>query len=199
MFPLFESICVLDGHIQNVEYHSNRFLESYQKFYLQFPDFNLLDNIFIPEEYRNGKIKMRISYNQSDRKHSFQPYSAKKVERLKVVVDNSIDYNLKFEDRSALERLYQQKVDCDDILIVRNNAITDTYYANIVFWNKNTWHTPKTCLLKGTKRAQLLETGRIIESSIQLSDLNDFSGFQLINAMLEFDPYTFLPIENIKF
>lgn len=183
--------------IQNAKYHSQRFLRSYQKIYFEVPNFNLFDGIKIPSEYCRGKVKLRISYNQNERKHSFQPYTTKKVNLLKVVIDNTIDYELKFEDRSPLEHLYSQRMDCDDILIVKNGWLTDSYYANICFWNGSKWYTPTTYLLNGTKRIQLLKSEEIEEAHIELKDLEHFQGFQLINAMLDFDPNTYLPIENV--
>ena len=114
-------------------------------------------------------------------------------------MDNTIDYDLKFEDRSHLEALFNQKEDCDDILIVRNQRPTDSYYANITFWDGIQWFTPSSYLLKGTKRSQLLKNGIIEELPIELKDLKNFQGFQLINAMLDFRADSVLPIENIKF
>ncbi|MEO0570500.1 MAG: aminotransferase class IV, partial [Bacteroidota bacterium] len=86
----------------------------------------------------------------------------------------------------------------DDILIVRKGWLTDSYYANIIFWDGTGWYTPSTYLLNGTKRSQLLQGGIIQEAPIQLKDLKSFKGFQLINAMLDFKPGVFLSIDNIK-
>ena len=199
IFQLFESVCVLEGYIQNASFHSKRFIDSYQKFYWQSPDFELLDSIRVPSKYQKGKVKLRISYNKTERKHFFLPYIDKKVKTLKIIFDDTIDYDLKFEDRSHLDALFEQRKDCDDILIVRNEWLTDSSYANIIFWEGTKWYTPSSCLLKGSKRSQLLETGTIEEIPIGVEDLKNFQGFQLINAMLDFRPDTFLPIENIKF
>lgn len=189
----------MGGRIQNTEFHSKRFYDSYQKFYWRPPHFELFDSITLPPQYLKGKVKLRISYNKTERKHSFQQYTEKKVETLKVIIDNTIDYDLKFEDRSHLDALFEQRKDCDDILIVRNGWLTDSSYANVVFWNGAKWYTPNSYLLRGTKRSQLLETGIIEEIPIDMEGIKNFQGFQLINAMLDFRPDTFLPIENIKF
>ena len=197
-YPLFESVCVLDGHILNAEYHQKRFLRSYRKFYWQFPVFELFNDIVIPDEYQKGKVKLRIAYGKNNSYHSFEYYSAKKTESLKLVLDNTIDYDLKFTDRNQLDLLYQKRGECDDILIVRNGFVTDSYYANIVFWDGEHWFTPSSCLLEGTKRSQLLEEETIKEMPLQIQDLGKFEGFQLINAMLDFKSNSWLPIKNIR-
>lgn len=197
IFPLFESVCVLDGRIQNAAFHSQRFLDSFKKFYWENPNFDLFEEIIIPEEYQIGKVKLRISYNKKGKEHFFQLYRQKKVGSLKVVFDDTIDYELKFENRHELDLLYKQKMDCDDILIVRNGWVTDSFYANIVLWDGLEWYTPNTHLLKGTKKSQLLSDGFIQEAAIRPKDLKSFQGFQLINAMLDFHPEIYLPITNI--
>ncbi len=42
-------------------------------------------------------------------------------------------------------------------------------------------------LLKGTTRARLLKEKRLFEEDIHLKDLDRFSGFALMNAMIDFD------------
>lgn len=190
---------MLDGSIQNAEFHSKRFLESFRKFYWKIPDFDVFDDIIIPDAHQRGKVKLRISYNMDGKKYVFQPYIKKEIESLHVVIDNTIDYDLKFEDRYQLDQLYKRKKSCNDILIARNGWLTDSYYANIIFWDGTGWYTPSTYLLNGTKRAQLLKGDIISEAPIQLKDIRDFQGFQLINAMLDFKPDVFLPIDNIKY
>ncbi len=199
IFPLFESVCLLDGCIQNAEFHSKRFLDSFKKFYWQKPDYELFEDITVPKEYQKGKVKLRISYNRQHKKHRFQPYVQNRVESLQIVIDNTIDYDLKFENRHELDVLFTQKLDCDDILIVRKGWLMDSSYANLVFWNGMEWYTPSTYLLNGTKRSQLLQNGVIREAPIQLKDVRSFQGFQLINAMMDFEPDVFLSIDSIKF
>lgn len=196
-YPLFESICVFNGIIQNTEFHIQRFQNAFQKFYWEAPRFGLFDGIEIPKEFQQGKVKLRISYGETSKKHTLSPYTKKKVETLKLVVDDSIDYDLKFEERSQLTSLFQLREHCDDVLIIKNGRITDSSYANIAFWDGRTWHTPTSYLLRGTKRSQLVQYGHIQETTIGINDFGNFQGFQLINAMLDFEPDFFLPIQNI--
>jgi 4-amino-4-deoxychorismate lyase len=188
----------LNGAILNREYHSLRFKQSYQNFYWKRPEFDLFEGIEIPHNHKNGRFKLRISYNQNDKNHTLQPYQERRINSLKIVHNDAIDYALKFEDRSLLNSLFEKRMQCDDILIVKNGWLTDSLYANLSLWDGQKWYTPKTCLLKGTKRMKLLETKEIQEASLQLKDLKKFIGFQLINAMLDFRPDVFLPIKNIE-
>ena len=51
----------------------------------------------------------------------FLPYSLRKAEKVRLVSCNSIDYSYKSTNRKETEEL----LDCDDILIVKNNLITE--------------------------------------------------------------------------
>ena len=196
-FPLFESVCVLEGIILNATHHLMRFEVSYQAYYHKKPTFKLFDQIKIPKTFQHGKVKLRISYNQTQKKYTFEQYQKKKIETLKMVYADAIDYNLKRENRNQINTLYQKKENHDDILIVKKKWLTDTSYANIILWDGYAWYTPDTPLLLGTKRMKLLQEKNISEVPIHVQNLNEFKGFQLINALLDFNPNTFIPIQNI--
>lgn len=80
--------------------------------------------------------------------------------------------------------LFEQRNGCDDILIVKNNLITDTSIANIAFLLDGQWFTPKSPLLKGTTRARLIDEGKIKIAHLRLSDVNNTSKIALMNAMM---------------
>ena len=199
MYPLFETLQVKNGVILNQEWHEARYYHAYQKFYDITSSSNLIQDIQIPLEYQRGIVKLKIAYNQKEQIINFQHYPNTPINTLKIVYDNTIDYSLKYSDRNHLNRLVSQKEDCDNILIVKNNRITDTSFTNIIFYNGNKWFTPSHPLLKGTCRANLLNQQLIYETEIQLKDLSTFKGFQLINALRLFDPNEIIPINNIKF
>ena len=198
MYPLFESISVLDGEIQNAEFHINRFEQSYRKFFWENPKYDLLDAIEIPEAYQKGQVKLRVSYGKEHKEFSLHNYKKREINSLKLVHNDEIEYDLKFQDRSGLDALFELKNDCDDVLIVKDGCITDASYANIVFFDGDTWFTPTSPLLKGTMRAKLLNERLIFERIIKEFELPQFVGFQLINSMLGFNNQQKLSIENIK-
>lgn len=128
--------------------------------------------------------KIRVVYDQDIASVTTELYTIRAVRTLKLVTDNNIVYDHKFEDRRTLEQLYSQRDGCDDVLIVKNRAITDTSYSNIIFRKGDKWFTPGTFLLNGVMRQHLLDAGAITEVPISPIDLPQFSHFKLINAML---------------
>ena len=196
MFPLVETIKILNGEICNLLYHQRRLEYSFEVYFKEKAFYLLQDVITIPKEFSKGLVKLRFLYAKKDYKLEFFYYTPHKINILKVIENNKIDYLLKFTDRSQINRLLKQKGDCDDILIVKNGFITDTSIANIVFYNGNEWVTPATPLLKGTCRDRLLKEGKIKEEIIKINDLHKFKSFCLINAMLCGDLLP-IPIKDI--
>ncbi len=197
MYPLFETICVQNGSILHTAWHQKRFQEAYRSLFRRAPRYDLLHGISIPSVQARGRVKLKIRYGEDGKEHSFSPYAIRPVNSLKLLVDDQISYPLKRTDRSHLESLWEQRNGCDDILIVKNGHICDSLYANLVFFDGSQWLTPTTYLLNGTCRQRLLWQGSIREIPLKASDISKFKGFQLINAMLGFDPEVMLPIANI--
>jgi 4-amino-4-deoxychorismate lyase len=188
MYPLFETICILNGTVLNMEWHQKRYELSYRAYYHTSSHISIIDGIVVPEDCKSGLCKMRIAYNKSSKKVEFESYTSKEIRSLKLVEDNSIEYGLKFTDRNYLNNLVtDMRGDCDDILIIKNGMVTDSSYSNIVFYNGVEWITPSTPLLKGTARERLLQQGIIKAKPIHLSDIHQFLSFKLINAMRDFD------------
>jgi len=197
MFPLIETIKVIDGIPQNLSYHQHRFEASYYKLYKELASIQLADVIQVPEEHQKGLVKLRFLYNQTDCFCQYDVYQPKQIHTLKLVIDNEIDYSLKWVNRKKLEALLLQKGKTDEILIVKNNRITDTSFTNIVFNDGKNWLTPQFPLLHGTARARLLNEGKISVADITPEDFQYFKSFKLINAMLDFEKGKEQPIENI--
>ena len=184
---LFEVIKVQNRKLRNIEYHNDRLNHSlYKVFGIKKPIY-LEQIINIPKELNNQIYKCRVIYSGKIEMIEFEPYSPKIIKSLKIVVCNDIDYNHKYFDRSRINELYEQRGDCDDILIIKNGFVTDTSYANIIFWNGKSWITPTYPLLPGTKRKKLMEEKEIIEKEIKVGDLQSFEKARIINAMIELE------------
>ncbi len=196
-YPLFESICVSDGRILREEAHRDRFRRSYLKKYRTQATYDLLEAIELPGTLK-GTHKLRISYNRRRTLYTLEPYEPRQVNRLQLVTANDIRYELKSNDRRALNRLYNMRQNCDDVLICRNGHVTDTSYSNIAFLYKGRWFTPSDPLLEGTHRSVLLDRHWLEACPIRVSEVPDFEGFQLINAMMEFRPEYSIPITHIQ-
>ena len=130
MYPLIETIKIIDGNPQNLKWHQLRFEFSTNKYFRKEAAYKIEDTLLIPEKYSRGIIKARFSYDVTDYLWQFEPYDKKEINSLKIIYDDNIDYQLKYSDRSYLKKLYQKKDECDDILIVKNGMITDTSYCS---------------------------------------------------------------------
>jgi hypothetical protein len=126
MSLLFEAIRVKENKLQNIEYH-NRRLNFSRKMLFGSNNFIYLEKyISVPDELDDGIYKCRVEYGKYIEKVEFVPYKQRSVQSLKIIKNNEIDYPYKFTDRTELEQLFLLKGDCDDILIVRMEQITDT-------------------------------------------------------------------------
>ena len=149
------------------------------------------------EHDEDGLYKLRIVYDL-DKKFTTQliPYAIPEIEKFQLVENNSYDYSFIFEDRKEFERM-KTKAKTEEIIVVKNNHITDTSYSNILFLKGKEWFTPTTYLLNGVMRQHLLHEKKIKETEITLQNIKEFSHFQLINAMNDFDDMFIYPIERI--
>ena len=196
MYPLFESLCVQDGQLLHAQCHRLRFVKAYRHCYGHSNPFDLLQGLNIPAEFAQGIVKLRIRYNHKDRNFHFEHYQTQKIESLQLVYTEELDYSFKYTERENLNALFSQKGKSDDVLIVKKGRITDSSYANVVFFDGNEWWTPNHPLLKGTCRARLLSQEIIKEILLEVNDLKNFKGLKLINAMRDMDQ-PIIPIENL--
>ncbi len=199
MCQLLETIKCKDGKLFNMEFHQARF-EKAQKEYLGIsPKIKLNEVITIPEFAKNGLFRCRVTYSTKIDSIEFFPYQFRKTNSLKLLEDNEIDYHFKYKDREKLNQLFEKRGTCDNIIIVKNGYITDSYYANIIFFDGEKWVTPDTPLLYGTQRASLLAEGKIFECRVNPDDLWKYSVAGLINAMLCFETMPLISTKYIKF
>ena len=134
-----------------------------------------------------GLHKVRLIYDNEIQSIQISHYSVREIKTLKLVRNDSIFYSHKNEDRTDLEKIYNQRGMCDDIVVVKDDNLTDTSFANLVFKNKDRWLTPSTYLLNGTMRQQLLDQKLIFEEKITVADLLKYEKVKLINSMLLFN------------
>ena len=197
MFPLFESIKVFNGKILHLDWHQWRFERSFSFLFGQSGSYKIEDVISLPDEFKVGLYKLRFSYGLSSYNFDYEPYVYNKINSLKLIHHNSIDYSLKYSDRSELDLLLAEKGNCDDILIVKNQLVTDSSISNIIFFDGKNWTTPKSPLLKGTSRERLISNKMIHEKDIDYREISNYKCFKLINAMRDFNEVESLTIDSI--
>jgi 4-amino-4-deoxychorismate lyase len=187
MSLLLESIKLENGIYSNLFYHEQRMNRSLKFLCGVDEHFELEEFLSRIEKPLAGLFKCRIVYDENSRQVEFLPYVTKAISTLRVVEHDRISYEFKYCDRKIINRLFELRRNCDDILIVKRGFVTDTSYCNIVFRKGRRWLTPWSALLKGTQRQKLLERNIIAEEDIRVEDISSFDCFKLINAMLEFD------------
>jgi len=196
MSQFIESIQIEDQEIFLLDLHQKRVNETFAHFGkegsidLQ----KIFTNLNVDE---NGLYKLRIAYDLNKNvRTQLIPYAIPEIINFQLVENNTYDYSFKFEDRKEFERM-KAKAKTEEIIIVKNNHITDTSFSNLLFLKGKEWFTPKTYLLNGVQRQNLLKGNKIKEAEINLKNLKDFSHFQIINAMNDFDDMFIYPLEKI--
>lgn len=197
-YLLVESICCHNGNMPFLAYHQKRLVKSMEAHFPGLPPHDLY-RIFQNEQFPDRLVKVRFLYNG----HSFAiekiPYARKAVRSLQVVKDDQIEYPYKYTDRTKLEALYDRRKEADEVLIVKNDLLTDAFYANIVCIIEGKLFTPSTPLLKGVMREYLLDKNIIQARDIPVSLLRKVKGIFLINALNPISTAAFIPPSGIHF
>lgn len=177
---LLETIRCEGGIAHHLSYHQKRLETSLRMVGVSTP-YNLSELIIPPDD---ALYRCRFLYTSHSFTIEFHPYTPKKTSTLRLIPNDIITYSYKFADRHALNALYEQRNGCDDVLILKNNLLTDTSIANIAFYLDNQWLTPETPLLEGTTRARLIDEGKIFPARLSAFDARNASKIALMNAMI---------------
>lgn len=196
MSQFIESIKVEDQEIYLLEFHQKRVNQTFAHFGKE-GSIDLKKIFEHLEHDEDGLFKFRVVYDL-DKKVRTQmiPYAIPEIVDFQLVENNSFDYSFKFEDRKELEKM-KMKSKAEEIIIIKNNHITDTSFSNLLFLKGKEWFTPTTYLLNGVQRQDLLKSKDIKETEITLQNLKQFSHFQLINSLNDFDENFIYPIARI--
>lgn len=190
-----ESLKLVGERFSNIELHQQR-IDLTSKMFSINSKIELKD-ISIPNFNDDLVRKCRIIYSKDDFSVSFSEYKQRKIENLKVVFDDTIDYSYKFENRDRLNSLFEDRGGCSDIIIVKNGCLTDTSFSNIVLFDGDKYFTPSSFLLNGTMRQKLIRDKIIFEKEIKLEDIHSFKKLYLINALNSLEDSLSINVENI--
>lgn len=179
---LLETIKIQDGVIFHLDYHQRRVERSLKSLSME-TSLTLATHINPPP---TGLWRCRIVYDANDVQVKYIPYEIKPFNTLQAVIDDTIVYPHKFENRDAINLLRNKINGADDIVIVKQGYVTDTSIANLAFFDGTLWHTPKKPLLHGTTRARLIDEGKLKETQISLANIKNYSKIAIMNAMLGF-------------
>lgn len=177
-----EVIKVQNKEFQNLDYHQARV--DYATTHHQLSFINLKDlYAHLPGDLDDDIYKCRITYSDKIESFALTPYKIANIGTLEFIQCDVVSYPFKFEDRTLINSLKESSA-ADEVIIVKNNKITDASIYNLVFEVGKLRMTPKDCLLKGTKRQELLDKKLITEESLTLQDIQLFAKIYFINAMV---------------
>lgn len=196
MSLFIETIKLENGKYGLIDYHNARMNRTILNFFGLSRNLNL--EHILPPAYRAGEgtHKCRVVYGRDVEKIEIVPYVRREIDRLKIV-SAEIDYSFKSADRSCFAKVLSGLGNHSDVLIIKNGFVTDTSYANVIFFDGKEWLTPSTYLLDGVKRRRLLDSNKIRETEITVDTIKNFKEVSLINAMLE-PGDTVIDIKNIN-
>ena len=201
MTDYLETLCWYRGFLRQPAYHV-QLMEATLGFSLPFSADHLqhlAEQLAPPEAFgAETHYKFRFIYNADGiQTATLSPYAPAVVNRLQLVeASASLDYHLKYADRSGLDALKASLPTGVEPLIVKSGRITDTTYTNVAFLRQDCWYIPSSYLLAGTMRRFLLETQACRLADIRPETLSEYTHVCLINAMLKLGEVK-LPIEAV--
>lgn len=197
MYQFIESIKIEDQKAFLMELHQKRVNETFAHFGKE--DSIDLNKIFKDLDHdEDGLYKLRIVYDlDKNIKTQLIPYAISEIDDFQLVENNDIDYSFKYLDRKEIDQM-KAAAKTEEIIIVKNGQITDTSYTNLLFLKGKIWFTPSAFLLNGVQRQHLLQKKLIREAEITMDNIKEYSHFQMINSMNDFDDMFIYPIEKIK-
>lgn len=201
MSRFLETIKLYNGQLQHIDFHNQRLNATRKHFYNTKDNLHLENELSIPPGLLCGiTYKCRVLYDLHITSVSFEEYNPQNIEKLYVLkLPNDLDYAFKYADRKFFLDLKSLFTPYEDFIFVREDRITDSSYANLVFKDQHKLYTPAQPLLKGTKRKYYLKQGFIEELDIRIQDIGKFETIFLINAMLDFDWNRGISIRNVLF
>jgi|GEM_PF-4239780 len=179
-YPFFESIRLVDGEPQLLDYHQRRIDHVFKFAYPYIKPISLID--LTPSIAPKGICKWRISYNQSASTSSVELYEPQQIEKF-VPVTCNISYPMKYTDRSIYTAM-NQACDKDEVpLIITDDRLRETNYGNIILKIDQVWYTPMYPIFYGVMRQYLIVNNLVTERDLFMKDFHDCDAIQMINAM----------------
>ena len=134
-----ETIKIANGKPSNLPYHQARMERTIRHFFpnLALRSMPCLEKLIVASDDM-ALVKARVVYGADGVELiEYAPYSMRTISSLQVVCDDTISYSYKSCDRSQLNALAAKKGDCDEIIIVKNNLVTDTSFTNLAISDGN--------------------------------------------------------------
>ena len=173
----FETIKCIDKKALYLDYHLKRVFNTIGK-KLDF------DSFINPPDNKLYRCKVIYTKDGIEDINYFE-YKKKDINSCKIVHKDDLQYNYKYLDRSSINSLLDKNF--DEIIIVKDDLVTDTSIANIAVYYENKWLTPKRPLLYGTTRQRYIDNGILKEADITVDMIQNSKQIAFLNAMIDFD------------
>jgi 4-amino-4-deoxychorismate lyase len=197
MCRLIETIRIENGVPSLLPLHQERVDWTRKELFGLKDDCNLEDHLSDFSLPQLGIWKCRMTYGVKIEKTEFEPYQKKSIQSLQIIVADDFIYEHKFANREGIQHLFNLRKQADDILIIKNQLLTDTSYCNVALWNGKNWITPLYPLLKGVRRESLISSGIVQTGDISIIDLKNFYFIKLFNSMISFEEAEEISISSI--
>jgi 4-amino-4-deoxychorismate lyase len=199
MYQFIETICYKNGLFERIDLHNNRLNRTRHHFFGNQIAINLLDHLKVPQDLTHSTVKCTVTYSNEIEHISYSDYQMRAVNSLKLIDHNLIDYSFKYANREELGELYSKRGECDDILIVKDGFLTDSFYANLVLLRENRWYSMLNPLLLGTRLLKYVQESLVTPVLVSPNDLHLYSEARIINAMISIENSPIIPIQNINY
>ncbi|HMS70680.1 MAG TPA: aminotransferase class IV [Saprospiraceae bacterium] len=185
MCQLLESIRIENGKVRLMDWHNARAERSMADLFGIRQKMDMRKYIVLDQDHKQDIHKCRIVYGKHGvEKVEISTYPPRIIQKIKIVEGGNISYPYKTLERPALDRLYGQRGQHDEICILNSEGfVTDAYYFNFVFEVGGSYFTPSHALLPGVMKAYLEFHNRITQTAIHVDDIHKFERVHLINAM----------------
>jgi 4-amino-4-deoxychorismate lyase len=181
----FETIKIYKGRICNINYHNKRLNNTIKSIFNVSSNIDISSYISLSMDF--DTIKCRVLYQKEINSISYSKYIKKKAQSFKIINDNNITYEYKFNNRKHINKLFFLRDNHDEIIIIKNGFITDTSIANIAILYKDIWLTPKLPLFNGIIRPKLGSSFFLKEENITVEMLKSCKCIAIMNAMIGFE------------
>jgi len=197
MSLFLETIKVNNGRRINLDGHSRRMNRTRNQHFHEIRNIDLKQKIDVPEHYQEGIVKCRVTYGRKIERIEFEKYHFSNPQSFLLVNADHIDYTYKSADREGLKLLFESRGEADDIIMIKNGLVTDSYYANLAYLKDDKWYTPEKPMLSGTFREKLLMNEKLVECNIHAEEVYNFEKFKIFNALTEWEMHNPLNCSKI--
>ncbi len=130
--------------------------------------------------------KYRVLYsNTRILEATLTPYVIRPINTL-AIAPITFGYEHKYADRIEINACYHDYPHTDDVIMTRDDLLTDTSYGNIALHHDGMWYTPETPLLRGCRRQYLIDHRMVQPKKIRIEDIHSYSYLMIFNAMIPF-------------